>query len=140
MTELPKLEDFPVKDFDKIRYGDTDRQGHVNNAVFSTLFETGRTSLLSHSDGNAWKDGQYSYVIARIELDYRAELFWPGIVDIGSGIKSIGNSSMVLSQALYQGGKCAATAVTVMVQLDKQTNRPAPLTPEAREVLEGFMV
>lgn len=37
-----QLKDFPSVTFDKIRYGDTDRQGHVNNAVFSAFLETGR--------------------------------------------------------------------------------------------------
>ena len=32
----PQLEDFPVRVGDLIRYADLDRQGHVNNAVFST--------------------------------------------------------------------------------------------------------
>ncbi len=40
--ELPRLEEFPLRTSDKVRYGDTDRQGHVNNAVFSTFLETGR--------------------------------------------------------------------------------------------------
>ena len=35
-----KLEDFPLRTFDKIRYADTDRQGLVNNAVFAPLNAT----------------------------------------------------------------------------------------------------
>ena len=31
---------YPVLTTDTIRYGDTDCQGHVNNAVFSTFIET----------------------------------------------------------------------------------------------------
>lgn len=31
------LEDFPFQTFDKVRYADTDRQGHVNNAAFATF-------------------------------------------------------------------------------------------------------
>ncbi len=42
----PTLEDFPHRTFDKLRYGDTDRQGHVNNAVFATFLETGRVEML----------------------------------------------------------------------------------------------
>jgi acyl-CoA thioester hydrolase len=39
--------DFPFLTFDKIRYADTDRQGHVNNAVYATFLETGRERLRS---------------------------------------------------------------------------------------------
>ena len=36
---------------DNIRYRDTDRQGHVNNAVLSTFPETGRVELLYDPNG-----------------------------------------------------------------------------------------
>jgi acyl-CoA thioester hydrolase len=34
-----ELKDFPLTSIDKIRYSDTDRQGHVNNAVFASYLE-----------------------------------------------------------------------------------------------------
>ena len=42
----PLLDDFVALSREKLRYSDTDRQGHVNNAVFSTFLETGRVELL----------------------------------------------------------------------------------------------
>ena len=48
--EKIKYEEFPLKTYDKIRYADTDRQGHVNNAVFSTFLETGRVKILYNPD------------------------------------------------------------------------------------------
>ncbi|MET3446565.1 hypothetical protein [Ralstonia sp. 1138] len=33
MTTTPSLSDYPLHSTDKLRYGDTDRQGHINNAV-----------------------------------------------------------------------------------------------------------
>ena len=43
---LPRLEQFPGRTADVIRFGDLDPQGHVNNTVFATFFETGRVMLL----------------------------------------------------------------------------------------------
>ncbi len=37
----PTLDAFPLRTHEKLRYADTDRQGHINNAVFATLLETG---------------------------------------------------------------------------------------------------
>ncbi|MEM8537740.1 MAG: acyl-CoA thioesterase, partial [Pseudomonadota bacterium] len=45
------LADYPLVSADVIRYADTDRQGHVNNAVFSTFLETGRTQFLVPPSG-----------------------------------------------------------------------------------------
>jgi acyl-CoA thioester hydrolase len=135
---LPKLTDFPARDHDKLRYGDTDRQGHVNNAAFVTFFETGRLGPL-HA---AWDflPPDHSFVIARTAVDFLAEIFWPGQVDIGTGVKSIGRSSITLEQALYQGEKCVGTASSVLVQVDGATRRSSPITDEMREFMAKFLL
>lgn len=140
MTELLKLEDFPTRDYDKLRYSDMDTQGHINNAVFTTLFETGRASMLGGPGIDAWNNGKYAYVLARIEIDYRAELRWPGLVHVGTGIKSIGRTSLVLAQALFQDDVCAATALNVMVQIGKASHRPEPFSDDIRQILSGLMI
>ena len=50
MTTTPSLSDYPLQSTDKLRYGDTDRQGHINNAVFATYLETGRVEMLFTPD------------------------------------------------------------------------------------------
>jgi acyl-CoA thioester hydrolase len=133
------ITDFPSHNFDKLRYGDTDRQGHINNAVFSTLFETGRVGVIHDGEAPLLGPG-FSFVLARIAIDYKAELLWPGRVEIGTGVKSIGNSSVTFLQALFQDGKLAATAQSVVVQVDMVTRKSAPLPAEARARLTGMMV
>jgi len=139
MSDQPKLEDFLVRSFDKLRYGDTDRQGHVNNAVFATFLETGRCDLLERVWGAFWSGTGASFVLVRLELDYRAELFWPGRVEIGTAVKSLGNSSIRMVQAVFQDGRLAATAETVGVHLNAQ-KRPAPLQEDVRAKLSLLML
>lgn len=121
----PALEAFPARAHDKLRYADTDRQGHVNNAVFATFLETGRVELLYDPAAPLAGPGA-SFVIASLRLDLRAELTWPGRVEIGTGVLKIGTSSLTLAQALYQGATCAATGETVIVQVGPD-GRPLPL-------------
>ena len=122
LARAPVLADFPVQSFDKLRYGDTDRQGHVNNAVFSTFLETGRVEMIY--DGKAsLADAGCSFVIARLELDFVTELLWPGRVDIGSGVIKVGRSSLRMEQALFQDGHLVAVGETVMVQVNDATRR-----------------
>jgi len=40
------LDAYPFRTTAEIRYADTDRQGHVNNAVFATFSEIGRVAFL----------------------------------------------------------------------------------------------
>jgi acyl-CoA thioester hydrolase len=140
MNNLPKLQDFPAQDYDKLRYSDMDTQGHINNAVFTTLFETGRASLLGQPSINAWNNQQYAYVLARLEVDYHAELRWPGIVHVGTAVKSIGRTSLVLAQSLFKDDTCVASALNVMVQIGKTSHRPEPFTDEIRAVLSSLML
>lgn len=132
---LPTLDEFPIRSVDTIRYGDTDKLGHVNNAVFSTFLETGRTGLLLRSEPAVAPEGA-GFVIARLVLDYRAEMHWPGQVEIGTAVIEIGRSSVTLAQALFQDGTCTATAETVIVLFDTVHRRPLPLPEASRAVLE----
>lgn len=130
---------FPLRTFDKIRYSDTDRQGHVNNAVFSTYLETGRVELLCKAD-LALLSESASFVIAALNLNFLKEILWPGQVDIGTGILKIGTSSIKIYQQLFQNGHCVASAETVIVQVDNSSGQSLPLTEEARIVLNQWLL
>lgn len=118
-----------------LRYADTDRQGHVNNAVFATFCESGRVAFLYDEKLNLHGAGK-NFVIARLELDFRAELYYPGLVEIGTRVLSIGRSSFRLGQGIFKGEACAATSESAMVLMDEATRRSTPLTPQLREWLE----
>ncbi len=126
MGELPTLEDFPGRTFDKLRFGDTDNVGHVNNAVFSTLFETGRVTLLYQDNPVPVEDG-FGFVLAHISIDFIGEILWPGQVDIGTGIARIGRSSVQFTQALFQNGQCVARATSTIVLTNRTTRRSHPM-------------
>jgi len=132
------LEQFPSRTYDKLRYADTDRQGHINNAVFSTFLETGRVEFLYDPDAPLTLPDT-SFVIANLNLQLRAELFWPGIVDIGTAVTRIGNSSIGIYQAIFQNGKCAATAETVIVHVNTGMQSPQPLSEDTREALRRYL-
>ncbi len=133
------LEDFPLKSYDKVRYGDTDRQGHVNNSRFSTFLETGRVEVLYHPDFPVLDAGS-TFVIASLKVDYLREILWPGEVHIGTGVLRVGRSSIQLLQYLYQNGKCVAHAETVIVQVDGTTKKGKPLTQQAKDVLNQWIM
>lgn len=125
MSDAITLKDFPFHSVDKLRYGDTDQQGHVNNAVFSTMLETGRVEFLHHQSGLLGQPGT-AIVIARLVLDFRGEVHWPGEVRVGTRIGRIGRSSLSFDQAIFQHDACVATAETVVVQIDRQSRRATP--------------
>lgn len=132
-------EDFPLKTFDKIRYVDTDRQGHVNNSVFSSFLETGRVEILYNPDHPVLAS-ESSFVIASLKLDFIKEIVWPGNVEIGTGVIKIGNSSIVLFQKLFQNNFCVAMAETVIVQVHNAQKGSSPLSENAKNTLKQWLI
>lgn len=132
------LTNYPIKTHDKIRYRDTDRQGHVNNSIFSTFVETGRIELLYNPKNGFINDS--TYVIARLEMDFIDEIKWPGNIDIGTAVIHVGNNSMRLAQGLYQDSKLVATAESVIVQVDDQTKKSKALTDVQKKHLSRLII
>lgn len=130
---------FPLKTYDKLRYADTDRQGHVNNAVFATMLETGRAELL-YAPEDPMYDAGCAFVIASLRLDFLGEIRWPGRVEIGSRVTRIGNSSFTLDQGLFQDERCIATGEAVIVQMNETTRRSQRLNDRLVARLRTLLV
>jgi len=125
----PRPEDFPHRTVETIRFGDLDRQNHVNNAVFSTFLESGRVIILYGPEYGLTVPGT-SFVLARIAIDFLGEMHWPGEVEIGTAVARVGNASLGLDQALFVDGICVATADNTLVLVDHATRKPRPFAPD----------
>jgi acyl-CoA thioester hydrolase len=126
----PQLADYPHRVKDIIRYGDLDPQGHVNNAVYSTYFESGRVAMFRNPDLSIGVPDA-TFVVVRQEIDYLRELRWPGDVEIGSALAELGRSSFTLAHVIFNGDICAAAGRATLVMMDTVTRRARPLTEEA---------
>ena len=121
----PRRQEFPHWTSDTIRYGDLDRQNHVNNAVFSTYMETGRVMVLRDPDcGLLVPNTEFSLV--RAVIDFRGEVRWPGTVDIGTAIARLGTASLTFAQAVFVGDDCKASGQMTVVLVDADTRRARP--------------
>jgi acyl-CoA thioester hydrolase len=134
----PRRQDFPHWATDTIRYGDLDRQNHVNNAVFSTYLETGRVLLQRGAENGLLLPGA-EFALVRVVIDFRSELHWPGTVDIGTAIAHLGTSSLIFAQAIFQGETCAASAESTLVLLDAATRRPRPYPDDVAARIRATM-
>ncbi len=122
---------------EKIRFSDTDMIGHVNNVAFAALIESGRVAF-THSGVVTGMPRTLLIVMARIEIDYRAELHWPADIDVGSRLLRIGNSSFSIGNGVFHGDLCAATSVTTLVVIDRSTRKPVPIPAAVRVQLEKY--
>ena len=137
---LRQRETFRIWAHDKLRFSDTDMVGHVNNTNFSVFCETGRvsfnrTAALQHVDRD-----RYMFLVARVAINMRGEIHFPGQVDIGTGVAAIGRSSFTLGQGLFVEDRNVATAEGVLVMVDRHSHRPAPLPAPLRDGLLEWLL
>ena len=124
---------------DVIRFSDTDMNGHVNNAVFSVFCESGRVNLLRGKLGPTRPAGAY-FVLAKVTIEFRAELHYPGRVLIATWLRSLGRTSVGFGQALFdEASRLVATSEAVTVGMDGPTRRPAALGDETRELVSRML-
>lgn len=125
----PTEADFPFWTEEKLRIADTDMNGHVNNGATGAFCEAGRAELMMEGGGDPRARG-FAMAVARVAIDYRREIHYPGRVRVGSRVSRLGTSSVTVAQGLFKDGELFATAESVMVILDPATRRPMAM-PEA---------
>lgn len=119
-----------------LRYSDTDKLGHVNNAVFATLFESGRVAIMTEEDIiTACESGVF--VIASLKMEFKAEMHIPGIARVGTAVAEFGSASLTFHQALFKDNVCCATAEAVAVLIDKVTRKPKRIPVILKEQLHA---
>jgi acyl-CoA thioester hydrolase len=125
----PRLEDFPYRHSDNVRFADLDPNQHVNNAVYATYFETGRVTLVKDGSFGLMPAG-FGWILVRLDIHFRAELRWPGTVEMGLGVAKFGRTSVTFDQVVFSEDRCIASAQAVTVLIDERTRKPTPLTAE----------
>ena len=75
-----------------VRFRDCDAMGHVNNAVFSTYLEQARIAILGGLD---------PFILARVEIDFRAELRAGEEIEVRSRCTRIGTKSFDLEHEIW---------------------------------------
>jgi acyl-CoA thioester hydrolase len=120
-----------------LRRHDIDTLGHVNQAVYHELLEDARVAFLEpimvHEDE--------SFVLARIELDYRHEVRYDaGHVDIVVRVAELGTRSVTLeNEMLLPDGTVAASGKAIVVAWDMKARRSRLLTQAERDQLGALL-
>jgi len=138
LDSTPRLEDFPYRLSDNVRFADLDPNQHVNNAVYATYFETGRVTLMKDRSYGLMPDG-ITWIMVRLDMHFRAELRWPGTIEMGLGVVKFGRTSVTFDQVVFSEGKCVASAQSVSVLIDEATRKPTALTEEILAKLQPWI-
>ena len=125
---MAKLFEHPVE----VRWRDTDALGHVNHAVFLTYLEEGRDAFYAQVLGS-----DPHYVVVRIELDLRAEVFRDDRrLTVQVTVERLGTTSLTTRETIVNAvGEVVADARVVTVRWDADGRKPMPFSDAERERL-----
>jgi acyl-CoA thioester hydrolase len=125
-----------------LRYSDMDMMGHLNNAVYATLFEAGRVDYIDGVLAPHTPEGA-GYVIVRLSIDFKAEAHYPGVAEISTLIIKLGGSSMTYEQVIKVNGREVAKAESICALFDRTARKamrcPEPLRAHIRNLTPGLL-
>jgi len=122
----------------EVRFRDCDPMGHANNAVYLTYLEVARFAYWRDvCGGRGW--GDIKFIMARVEVDYKAPAEQGDILDVRLGITSFGRTSFVFEyEVLDQHRGLIAKARTVQVMYDYPTSKPVPVLQEFKNRVSAY--
>ena len=123
-----------------IRYCDLDPNGHVNNGAINTFFEDGRVLFRDEYMVQLGDDILTGFALVKFLAEYHLPLYFPGIVDIGTVVTKVGNSSYNLGQGIFRDDECIATAEVVTVSFDPKSKTSKPIDSKLRDILYTAML
>ncbi len=118
-----------------LRFQDLDPLGHVTSLSFLTLFETARI-LYVREAGLPFAMPKETWMLVNLNADYHAQMHFPGTIRTGTRLKRLGRTSITTIQGLFNGDTCAANLTSVLVHVDRSTDKAAIIPDELRGALE----
>ena len=119
---------------EKLRNRDTDQFGHVNNAAIATFCESGRMGMFDEPRMQRAMSGK-TFVVVRLLIEFRKELFFPGIARVGSNVAAVGTTSFRIVQGIFSSTELVATSEATCVMFDPVARKPIPVRDDVRDFL-----
>ena len=123
MEEIQFNHTLPIQ----LRFNDVDKFGHVNNTVYFSFYDLGKTEYFASvcPDVNWEKDG---IVVVHIEANFLAQIYGSDHIAVQTVVTEIGTKSFHLAQQVIdtetQEIKCICTSVMVTFDLEKHESKP----------------
>ena len=123
------------------RWGDSDAFGHINNALYSRYYESARVAYFEEAMDMKFKmDSKEGLILADMKVAFLQQLHYPIVMEIGSRVSRLGNSSLVLDAAIFIKGTdtLVNTSRATLVYFDFKNNDKKPIPKSARDLICGF--
>ena len=127
---------YPVQ----LRFSDVDQLGHVNNSVYFSRYDLGKTAYMRDVLGERVDYRRTSMVVANLNANFFAPVFFTDRLAIETSTVHLGNKSFVLWQRAVceDSGEVKCECRTVMVAFDVETQLAIPIPQAWKEAIARF--
>ena len=134
LADYPHVLDIPT------RWKDNDVYGHVNNVEYYSYFDTVINEYLIAEGGLDIFAGEVIGLCAESHCAFLGPLAFPGVVEAGLRVGTLGRSSVRYEIALRErgAGELAAEGWFVHVFVDRTSRKPTEIPPRLRAALEAL--
>ncbi len=126
----------------RVRFQDTDMQGHVYFGTLLTYFDEGLTGYMHaiHCSYDDLKNAGVDMFYIHSECDFKAEAFFEEALNVYARAGKIGNSSVTFEFAVSksQNDELVATGNIIAVMIDPQTKKPVRVPEVFREAVAKY--
>ena len=136
MEEITFKHTIPVQ----LRFNDADSLGHINNSVYFSFYDLGKTEYFKAVRGGVIAPKDIDIVVAHVEVDFIAPVFLTDDITVQTAVCEIGNKSFELLQRIVcantQAVKCVCK--TIMVGFDFKNNESKLISVDWRQSISAF--
>lgn len=124
----------------QLRFNDFDALGHVNNSVYFSFYDLGKTSYFNEVLPNIDTNKEVGVVIANINVSFLLPVFPGENVAVETAVIEIGNKSFKLFQQLIDldSNEVKCICHTVMVCYNAKTKTTSSISDVWRQAIADY--
>lgn len=124
----------------QLRFNDIDSLGHVNNSVYFTFYDLGKSRYFEAVKKQSIDWRKADVVIANVNADFLSPIYSYEQVAVETCCIEIGNRSFKLMQRIINTttGEVKGTCRTIMVGFDVEAGVSAPISDEWKDAIRQF--
>jgi acyl-CoA thioester hydrolase len=126
----------------KVRYVDTDQQGHVYFGHYYTYFDEGVEGYLRAIgyDNQTMLADLTDFLFAESHCTYKSSAKWPEILHVYTRIGHVGRRSLRFEFEIWgqDDRRLIATGYIAAVTVNRDSFKPCPVPVKLREAVEAF--
>lgn len=114
----------------QMRFNDVDVLGHINNAVYFSYYDLGKTAYFTTVRKGVVDWGKTDIVVANVNCNFYSPIFFGEPVSVVTRVESIHGKSFKMHQRLVNvvTNEIKSECITTMVGFDPETQTAAELS------------